>query len=95
MLQFNTIWKNMNQYQQYKKYTYAKQYAQNKLLKQKTKTGIAILGRPLQSLLSDDKFGNNLLLDSIAVGEQLALAALTAEILVMLVTDIKAKELYQ
>ena len=80
--EFNKIWTNLNQYQQYEKYTAANKFAFIKLAKQKRKTGIAILGKPDESLLHDDKFGGNFMLGSVAVGEGLALVALSAEILV-------------
>ena len=92
MADFNKGWKQLTQYQQYKKYTAANKFASNKLNKQKSKTGIAILGKPSKSLLQDDKYGGNFMLDSIAVGEDLALVALTSEILVMLVCKIESKE---
>ena len=62
------------------------------MAKQKRKTGIAIWGKPDESLLHDDKFGGNCILDSVAVGEGLALVVLSAEILVLLLCSIGFKE---
>ena len=88
---FNTKWTSLNDYQQYAKYKHAHLYATNRLHKQKSKSGVAILGKPSQELLADPKFSGSLLMDSLHVGEQFAVASLASEILVMLVCDIPTK----
>ena len=91
MDEFNTKWTSLNDYQQYAKYKHAHLYATNRLHKQKSKSGVAILGKPSQELLADPKFSGSLLIDSLHVGEQFAVASLASEILVMLVCDIPTK----
>ena len=94
MDEFLSAWTALNTYQRYS-VLYTNEHncmqANKRLPKQKPKTGAAILGKPSAELLSDLRFSGSLLIDLLYVGEQHALAALTSEILVMLVCNIESK----
>ena len=82
-MNFESIWKNTNEEQRIQLYKTAKNRAKHKLQKQKKKTGVAILGKPVPCLENDPKFQGKMLQQSIKNGEDLALASLTAEFLLL------------
>ncbi len=66
--------------------------AKRKLNKAKRRTGIAILGRPSEALLSDPKFSGEYKAESIRVGEGLAEATLSSELFVLSLAGVPDKE---
>ena len=66
--------------------------ARIKLQKQKKRTGIAILGKPSKQLIEDPKYQGDFLAASTRVGEQLALSALSSELLILLTLSIPRKQ---
>lgn len=59
---------------------------------QKARTGIAILGHPEPLLLADLKLKGEMLKDSIAVGELLALSTLQSELYILKLAHIHKKD---
>ena len=70
----------------------AQKAATFKLNKQKLKTGVAILGTPSAALKNDKKFQGSFLTDSIKVGENLAMQALSSEMLILITLDTPRQE---
>ena len=62
---------------------------------QKSKTGVGILGQPLDTLANDPKFQGAIAVDSIKAGEIMAHAALSCELLVCNVSDIPHTQRYK
>lgn len=85
---FISSWEQLSPNAQQYAYNDAYSKAHTTLQAQKDKTGIAILGKPLSTLDSDIKFQGKLKEESLAAGENIALAALTAEYLVCQVAGI-------
>ena len=79
----------LKQFEQYQAYRMARSWASGRLKKQTAKPGLAILGRPTNALDTDPKCQGQTKHASIQVGEQMALAALTSEYLVLDLAGIK------
>ena len=75
---FKPKWDLLNDFEKLKAHRKALGKARYKLNMHKAITGVGILGKPVKELKEDPKY-DSILEDSIAVGEQLALASLTAE----------------
>ena len=58
----------------------------------KSKTGVAILGKPIDVLNDDIKYQGDFLSDSIQEGEKMALSALTSELLVLITARIPVRD---
>ena len=69
-------------YQKYNVFLAARRRAKRSLWRQKCKTGIGILGKPLRELTEDPKYGAEYEAESLRAGEKLAEASLTAELMV-------------
>ena len=85
---FSEHWDNLNEEQQNEAICVATTQAKHKLSKQKTRTGVAILGRPNAALKDDPKFQGKLQADSISEGEKLAMICLMAELLICTIAGI-------
>ena len=83
MGQFGMIWGTISQEYKDMLNKTAHNRAKKILQKQKRKTGVAILGKPNDALKQDPKFQGSLGKKCIQTGEQLALASLSAELLVL------------
>ena len=90
--QFGLGWKIMDEPSREAALRNASCKAKQILSKQKRKTGVAILGTPIDTLKHDKKFQGCTLKDAIASGEEVALASLTSEILVCDVAGVPSKE---
>lgn len=88
MEEFKVVFEQMEPVVFNRVYAQARERASSMLLKQKLKTGVAILGKPSQTLEDDPKYQGGLLEAQISNGEQLALAALSAEIAIVNVLNI-------
>ena len=87
-------WDELSTDQQQTVYLDSNIQAQNMLDKQKQKTGVAILGHPQRVLDTDPKFQGDIKSDCIKAGEQLALASLTAELLILKLANISKVQKY-
>ena len=81
--------------QQQIEYNKALTLAKTRLSKQRDITGVSILGRPPCELDSDPKYQGELKSASIKVGEELALAALSAEFLILNVENSNLDFIYK
>ena len=85
------IWKTLTKNEQEAAHKTANNRAKKLLQKHKTRTGVAILGRPGKCLEDDIKFQGDLKEQSILCGEKLALASLTAENVILDVCQVPRK----
>ena len=92
LVEFKIEWNTLSDFTKLGFWRKAQSTANFKLQKQKKRTGIAILGRPSTELAKDPKYQGDFLLDSIKVGEQLALSALSSEMLILLTLSIPRKQ---
>ena len=83
MKQFQSLWKYLDEDDQGRICHTASNRAKKLLQKHKRTNGVAILGQPCPQLDLDVKFQGNLKQDCIRSGEALALASLTAEMVVL------------
>ena len=81
----------MNDYEIYQAHQVAQAQAQDILAKQKRKTGVAMLGKPIEELRADPKHSGNVLKFEILAGEALAFAALTSELMTLNLADVIEK----
>ena len=76
------IYSVMSDYQKYQAYLQATRKARNILHRQRTKTGVAILGKPHPTLAQDIKYDAQYGKASVTTGERLAQASLASELMV-------------
>ena len=76
-------------------YRNASKKARKKLQRQKSWTGVAILGSPCEALRNDPKFQGDFLEKSVAAGEELAQASLSAEYFILNLAGIPPGEMYR
>ena len=88
---FKPEWEKIEPDKQISLWCKAVRRARNVLIKQKSKTGIGILGSPNEVLDNDVKFQGQLRAEQIHQGESLALAALATEFLVLDIIGINRK----
>ena len=91
---FKANWKNLNAFQQKIFFVEALLMAKFRLAAQKSRTGMAILGRPLPELIQDEKVMSRFN-DSMQSGELFAEASLASELLVLLVSNISRDDCHQ
>ena len=70
-------------------------WTENKLAKQKEKTGVAILGNPPAKLSGDAKFQGDYLKDALLVGESMAQASLLSEVVVLMGAGVAQEEFHK
>ena len=92
LMDFNKEWNTLNDFVKLGLWRKAQTTAKIKLHKQKQRTGVAILGKPSVELNKDNKYQGDFLIDSIRVGESLALQALSSEYLILLTLSIPRKQ---
>ena len=85
---FRGIWDTFDEQQQTVRIKTAKKRASKILHKQFKTSGVAILGKPTQTLHTNPIFQDSLKNDNVKVGEQLAHTALTSELLILDVVQI-------
>ena len=95
MEDFGVLWGEYNDYEKLQAWRNAQKTAIRRLDAQKRKTGVAILGQPHPVLNSDPKFQNDTRKDSIRVGEELAQAALSTELLICRVAKVDPKDFHK
>ena len=76
------VYSVMSDYQKYQAYLKATRKARDILHRQRTKTGVAILGKPHPTLAQDVKYDAQYGKASVTTGEQLAQASLASELMV-------------
>ena len=89
---FNKKWAELDEAQQDRAYRGASIMAYNRLQHHKLKTGIAILGSPMDVLDKDPKYQGSVRTSAITQGEELAHIALAAELLVLSIDEIPQKD---
>ena len=92
LVEFNQEWNALSDFTKLGFWRKAQKTANMKLQKQKKRTAIAVLGKPSQQLVNDPKYQGDFLAASTRVGEQLALSALSSELLILLTLSIPRKQ---
>ncbi len=92
---FCEVWELLTEQRRNKILNSAHRQAQRLLLRQKSKTGVAILGKPIDALRNDPKCQGATLADSVTVGERMALTALKTEIAVLITVRVPVRDRFR